>query len=99
MTAFIYLASVLQRGVSKPPTENIPSPQKLLKFKNCWSVIQAAKWNSNVFKKYWNIAGTICLIVILRTWDMFFQTGLTELHIVLHKKHSILFLAQNYKAS
>ena len=34
----------------------------------------------NAFIKHWNNTGTVCLKVILWTWDMFLDTGLTELH-------------------
>ena len=40
------------------------------------------KCYSNAFKKHWNNIGTICLNIILRTWNMFLHTRLTELQIL-----------------
>ena len=49
------------------------------------------KCYSNAFKKHQNNTGTICLNIILWTWDMFLHNGFTELHIVFMTKSTTFF--------
>ena len=73
-------------GSSKVPNRQYSQPAKLLsnKFSKCYS---------NAFKKYWNNTKTVCLNIILQTWDMFLHTRLTEFHIFFITR-SATFLAQ-----
>ena len=63
--------------------DNAPSPQNYFQT-NC-------QCYSDAFKKHWNNTGTICLNIILQTWDMFLHTGLTELHIFFLTRSTTFF--------
>ena len=48
----------------------------------------------NAFKKHWNNTGEICLNIILKTWDMFLHTGLTDFRMFFMTR-SITYFSSN----
>ena len=66
------------------PSGQYPYSAKLLS-------IKFSKCCFNDFKKHWNNTGTICLNIILQTWDMFLFIGFTEVHIFLMTRSTIFF--------
>ena len=76
--------SISQQKVRKPPNGQHPQSIKLLSNK-------LLKSYSNVFKKHWNNTGTIRLNIILQTWDMFLNIGLTELHMFFITRSTTFF--------
>ena len=50
----------------------------------------------NAFKKYSNNKGTVCLKIILRTWDMILHSGVIELRIFFVTKSTIFFRSTTF---
>ena len=68
------------------PNKQYPQSAKLISSK-------LLKCYSSAFKMHWNNTGTICLNMVLQTWDMFLPSGLTELHMFFMTRNTT-FLAQ-----
>ena len=65
-------------------------PQRAISLVREITFKQIVKMLSKASKKHCNNTGTICLNVILRTWDRFLHNVLTELHVFFHDwKHNI----------
>ena len=79
----LYVASLLLKSHKTPNGQCLQSA-KLLSNK-------LVKCYSNAFKRHWNNTGTICLNIILQTWDLFLHTGLTEHYIFFMTRSTTFF--------